>query len=99
MGQARAPVLHATNSPSRSGPRSCTSTPPAVASASRAAGNAARPARGSWRGCRRHSSSGDFLLLDPLVTLLLQLERELFPARLDDAAVGQHVHEVGNEIR
>ena len=35
---------------------------------------------------------------EPAVALRLELERQLLAARLDDAAVGEHVHEVGHDV-
>src|SRR5262249_31254 len=41
---------------------------------------------------RRH------LLLDPAVAFIFQLQRQLLPARLDDAAVEKDMHPVGHDV-
>src|SRR5262245_44805265 len=43
-------------------------------------------------------SSGHQSRFDPAVSLFLELERELLAAGTDDAAAGQDVHEIGNDV-
>ncbi len=58
---------------------------------------------GSYRfigyGCAHAKSLGSrYFILDPVIALRFQLERQLFRARFHDAALVKHVHVVGNDI-
>src|SRR5258708_1127744 len=74
-----------------------TCTPGVSWRASRVGGNAAPPAPGyRWQPSR--SSRHRRLRLDPVVSLLFELLGQLLAAGLDDLAVRQDVHVIGDEV-